>query len=243
MSKVLKNVLISILLLVMLFALTGCGKEEVNGGFGPNPDAVEVVEDSEDDVVASTGDGKFDGIYVAGSETDPMEGLAIIPVPTYNADKIVFIKDSQGSGAIRVGAEDITGDIMKQELANEMFTITDLGTNVKIEHPMFTYGEEVEMIPGSGEFTGIYEKDDYVLAVIKAANGNYIVAYINTRFDTSTSLTFADCTINGNVLEGKDDVYSEPIKLTLNGDVLSVEITSEDSRWNSANTDFTLVKY
>ena len=107
---------------------------------------------------------------------------------------------------------------------------------------MFTYGEEVEMIPGSGEFTGIYEKDDYVLAVIKAANGNYIVAYINTRFDTSTSLTFADCTINGNVLEGKDDVYSEPIKLTLNGDVLSVEITSEDSRWNSANTDFTLVK-
>ncbi len=242
MMKVLKNILISVLLLVMLFALTGCGKEEVNGGFGPNPDTVDVVEETEDDEVATTGDGNFDGIYVAGSETDPMEGLAIIPVPTYNADKIVFIKDSQGSGAIRVGAEDITGDIMKQELANEMFTITDLGTNVKIEHPMFTYGEEVEMIPGSGEFTGIYEKDDYVLAVIKAANGNYIVAYINTRFDTSTSLTFADCTINGNVLEGKDDVYSEPIKLTLNGDVLSVEITSEDSRWNSANTDFTLVK-
>lgn len=242
MMKVLKNILILVLLLVMLFALTGCGKEEVNGGFGPNPDTVDVVEEIEDDEVATTGDGNFDGIYVAGSETDPMEGLAIIPVPTYNADKIVFIKDSQGSGAIRVGAEDITGDIMKQELANEMFTITDLGTNVKIEHPMFTYGEEVEMIPGSGEFTGIYEKDDYVLAVIKAANGNYIVAYINTRFDTSTSLTFADCTINGNVLEGKDDVYSEPIKLTLNGDVLSVEITSEDSRWNSANTDFTLVK-
>ena len=242
MMKVLKNILISVLLLVMLFALTGCGKEEVNGGFGPNPDTVDVVEETEDDEVATTGDGNFDGIYVTGSEDDPMEGLAIIPVPTYNADKIVFIKDSQGSGAIRVGAEDITGDIMKQELANEMFTITDLGTNVKIEHPMFTYGEEVEMIPGSGEFTGIYEKDDYVLAVIKAANGNYIVAYINTRFDTSTSLTFADCTINGNVLEGKDDVYSEPIKLTLNGDVLSVEITSEDSRWNSANTDFTLVK-
>ncbi len=242
MMKVLKNILISVLLLVMLFALTGCGKEEVNGGFGPNPDTVDVVEETEDDEVATTGDGNFDGIYVTGSEDDPMEGLAIIPVPTYNADKIVFIKDSQGSGAIRVGAEDIIGDIMKQELANEMFTITDLGTNVKIEHPMFTYGEEVEMIPGSGEFTGIYEKDDYVLAVIKAANGNYIVAYINTRFDTSTSLTFADCTINGNVLEGKDDVYSEPIKLTLNGDVLSVEITSEDSRWNSANTDFTLVK-
>lgn len=243
MSKVLKNVLISILLLVMLFALTGCGKEEVNGGFGPNPDAVEVVEDSEDDVVASIGDGKFDGIYVAGSETDPMEGLAIIPIPNNAADKMVFIKDSSGSGAVLVGAEDIKGDKMSQELAGEVFTITDLGANVKIEHPMFTYGEEVEMVPGSADFAGIYEKDDTVLVVIKDIKGNYIVAYINTRYETSTSLTFADCTINGNVLEGKDDVYSEPIKLTLNGEVLSVEITSEDSRWNSANTDFTLVKY
>ena len=242
MMKVLKNILISVLLLVMLFALTGCGKKEVNGGFGPNPDTVDVVEEIEDDEAASTGDGNFDGIYVAGSKDDPMEGLAIIPVPTYNADKIVFIKDSQGSGAIRVGAEDITGDKMSQELAGEVFTITDLGANVKIEHPMFTYGEEVEMIPGSADFAGIYEKDDTVLVVIKDIKGNYIVAYINTRYETSTSLTFADCTINGNVLEGKDDVYSEPIKLTLNGDVLSVEITSEDSRWNSANTDFTLVK-
>lgn len=242
MKKILNYVVIMFVLITSLVVLTGCGNNQTQELVDVEVAVNENEEVVEEGVVESTGDGNFDGLYVAQSKDDPMEGLAIIPTSDSGADKVVFIKDSSGSGCTRVGKEDINGDKMSQELANEIFTITDVGTNVKIEHPMFTLGEEVEMIPETAEFCGIYEKEETVLVVFKDANGYITVAYINTRYDTSTCLTFADYTITGNVLEGKDDVYSEPIKLTLNGDTISVEIKSEDARWNSANTDFTLMK-
>lgn len=241
MRKVLNYVLVFLILVSVLFALTGCAKEEKTPVVSE-----EVIEDvdnvEEDDAKEPQGDGSFDGIYVTTNADDPMEGLAIIPASDNDIDRIVFIKDSSGSGCIRADMGAIDGNEITEELAGEFFTITDLGTNVSITHPMFTFDEVVEMVPESAEFSGVYQKEDTALVVFKDFNDCYTVAYINTKYDTSTCLTMKDYTITGNTLEGKDDVYSEPMKLVLNGETLTFSITSEDSRWNTANTDFTLLK-
>ena len=241
MRKILNYVLIVLMLTTVLFALTGCAKEETTE-IVVSDEVIENVENVEtEDTKESQGDGNFEGIYVTTNADDPMEGLAIIPSDN-DVDKIVFIKDTSGSGCTRVDMGAINGNEISEELAGETFTIKDLGTNVSITHPMFTFDEVVEMAPVSSEFSGVYQKENTALVVFKDINDCYTVAYINTRYDTSTCLTMKDYTINGNTLEGKDDVYSEPMKLVLNGDTLTFSITSEDSRWNSANTDFTLLK-
>ena len=83
----------------------------------------------------------FDGVYVGTKEEDNMEGLIIIPD---GEDKLVLIKDLTGTGNVRVGKENITGNYMEKDLLNETFRITDAGENVKFTHPVFTWGEEVE---------------------------------------------------------------------------------------------------
>lgn len=68
------------------------------------------------------------------------------------------------------------------------------------------------------------------------------VAYMETKFDNSVNATMKEFTVKDNVIEGKDDVYDEPITMTFDGDKLTFNIVSEDSRWNRANIEYTKMK-
>ena len=240
MKKIFNYSLITILLVVLLFALTGCGAKDktvAEDVIVESDDIVENVEDNneENEVIE---DASFEGVYV-GKEEDNMEGLVII---ADGPDKLVFIKDVQGGGCTRVGGENVVGNHMEEDLMNETFSITDEGENIKFSHPIFTLGSEAIMTPSKDEFCGIYKNEHNYLAIFKNFNGEMTVAYMETKFDNSVNATMKDFTIKDNVIEGKDDVYDEPITMTFEGDKLTFNIVSEDSRWNRANIEYTKMK-
>lgn len=240
MKKLLKYVLIAMLLITVLFALTGCGNKEKNEEIVlDNEESFENVEESNDvnneDIPKEV---SFSGIYIATDELDTMEGLIIVPD---GPDNVIVMKDMQGTGIIRAGGEKVQNNIIEHEFLNEQFKITDIGENVKFYHPRFCV-EEIEMVPAKGEFVGFYENDMKRLAIYKNLAGEMTVVYIDIRYDNALSATMKDFTITDTTLEGNDDSYNEPIKITLNGDKLIFNIVSEDSRWNNANLEYTLVK-
>ena len=128
---------------------------------------------------------------------------------------------------------------MEKELMNEKFTITDSEENIKFTHPIFTLGEEALLTPATDEFCGIYKNEHNYLAIFKNFNGEMTVAYLETKFDNALTATMKDFTVTGNTIEGKDDVYDEPIKITFDGDKVTFNIISEDRRWNNANLEYT----
>ena len=242
MRKILNYILVVSLLLVVLFSLTGCGSKEnvetvTDDVILESDDVIENIEDNnEENVVAE--EVSFDGVYV-GKEEDNMEGLVII---ADGPDKLVFIKDVQGGGCTRVGGENVVGNYMEEDLMNETFRITDEGENVKFTHPIFTFGSEAIMTPSKDEFCGIYKNEHNYLAIFKNFNGEMTVAYMETKFDNSVNATMKEFTVKDNAIEGKDDVYDEPITMTFDGDKLTFNIVSEDSRWNRANIEYTKMK-
>lgn len=241
MRKILNYVLVASLLLVVLFSLTGCGSEKVEETVvdDVNIETEKQVDEVEENV--NNEDVSFDGIYV-GNEENHMEGLVII---SEGPDKLVLIKDVQGSGYTRIGGEKITGNYMEEELMDETFRITDDGENIRFTHPIFTLGDEALMTPSTDEYCGIYQSEEEPekhLAIFKNFNGEMTVAYLETRFDNVMNATMKDFTIKDNVIEGKDDVYDESIKITFDGDKVTFNIVSEDPRWNNANTEYTKMK-
>ena len=243
MKKFVKYVLMSVLLVVILFGLTGCGNKEEDLELVLY-DEEKSVENSEEVTNSNeeniTEEVSFGGIYIATNELDTMEGLIILPD---GVDNVIVMKDVQGTGIIRAGAEKIKNNVIEHEFLNEQFSITNLGENVKFYHPMMCV-EETEMVPATGEFVGIYENEDgrSHLAIYKNFSGEITVAYIDIKYDNVLSATMKDFTMTDTTIEGNDDSYNEPIKITLNGDKLTFNIESEDSRWNSANLEYTLVK-
>ena len=237
MRKILNYVLVASLILVVLFSLTGCGSKEetvADDVMIESDDVVENIEDNNEENVV-TEEASFEGVYV-GKEEDNMEGLVII---ADGPDKLVFIKDIQGGGCTRVGGENVVGNYMEEELMNETFRVTDDGDNVKFSHPIFTLGSEAIMTPSKDEFCGIYKNEHNYLAIFKNFNGEMTVAYMETKFDNSVNATMKEFTVKDNVIEGKDDVYGEAIKMTFNGNNMTFNIVSEDTRWNNANMDYT----
>ena len=243
MKKVLKYVVITVLLIAMLFALTGCGNKEEDLELVLY-DEEESIENSEE-VVNSNEENipeevSFSGIYIATDELDTMEGLIILPD---GEDNVIVMKDVQGTGIIRAGAEKVKNNVIEHEFLDEQFSITDIGENVKFYHPMMCV-EETEMAPATGDFVGVYENEDgrSYLVIYKNFSGEITVAYIDIKYDNVLSATMKDFTMTDTTIEGNDDSYNEPIKITLNGDKLTFNIESEDSRWNNANLEYTLVK-
>ncbi len=230
MKKILNYVLIASLLVVVLFSLTGCGEKE-----SKETVVDDVSVETEAPIEENPEDVYFEGVYV-GTEENNMEGLAIV---ADGPDKLVFVKDTQGAGCTRIGGENIVGNYMEESLLNEKFKITDDGKNIKFTHPVFTFGEEAILTPSTDEYCGIYQNEHNYLIVFKNFNGEMTVAYMETMYDNAVSATMKDFTIKDNVIEGKDDVYGESIKMTFNGKNMTFNIVSEDTRWNNANMDYT----
>ena len=192
MKKVLNYVLLAVLLIIVLFVLTGCGTQNIEESVEDVKIESDIVEENEEEI--NIEDVSFDGVYV-GKEEDNMEGLVII---SDGPDKFVLIKDIQGSGHIRIGGENIVGNYMEKELMNEKFTITDSEENIKFTHPIFTLGEEALLTPATDEFCGIYKNEHNYLAIFKNFNGEMTVAYMETKFDNALTATMKDFTVTGN---------------------------------------------
>lgn len=239
MKKLLSYALIAFVLLAMLFTLTGCGNETTVDVVEDINEEVNVEEDVVEEEDIDLENVSFDGVYVGTKEEDNMEGLIIIPD---GEDKLVLIKDLTGTGNVRVGKENITGNYMEKDLLNETFRITDAGENVKFTHPVFTWGEEVELVPATGEFCGVYQNETNYLIIFKNFKDEMTVAYMESKFDNAFSVTMAEYTVNENVIEGNEDSYDEPIKMTFDGDKVTFNIVSEDQMWNRANLEYIKVK-
>lgn len=239
MKKVLKNLFIAILLVAMLFSLTACGNETVET---IQREDVEIV-DTNDDVVNEepVENADMDGIYVGSAEDDIMEGLVVISLG--ENDSFVVMKDKLGSGYDRLGKANHFGNYLEGKIRNEVYTITDEGENVKFTHPIMTLSEIVTMTPATDDLCGIYQngEDDYI-ALYKNFNDELTIVYIDAEYDISLNVTLAEYTTNGNTIEGKDDSYSEPVKVTIDGDKLTFNIESENRMWDRANIEYTKMK-
>lgn len=242
MRKILNNVLLLLILVAMLFTLTACGAKEeevvATDDVEINEEVIneeENIENEEEDIDPSS----FNGIYVGKSTDDYMEGLAIMD---FEYGKLILFKDTLGRGISTIGDEHIHGNYIEKEFRNEIYKITDAGENIKFTHPIFTLGDEVELVPAIGEFTGIYKDDIHYLVVFKTFNDEIVVAYLESKYENISAATLADYTVTGNTIEGKDDAYNEPMKLVFDGDKLTFTIETEDHILDRANREYTKVK-
>lgn len=228
--------LVTLLILIsIVFFLTGCSnKEETTNTVSDNEEIsnVENNEIIEEEKIEET----LSGIFVAEDDFY-LEGVIVIKNPQgYN----VIIREGVGTFSDEVDSSEVTDNTISSDFMAGSYTITP--NNDGIVFNAEEYGiENLEMKPASGALDGIYQDGDGYLVLYTLASGDIRITHIDNANNTST-LKLEDVTITDNTLKCSDISNEVNIDIT-KGEGFIAKFTDSTEEWNEFSGGYVKVEF
>lgn len=237
MKKKILTLVTLLILISIVFCLTGCSNKEVKTNTASNNEQIENIENNET-VEEEKIERTLSGIFIAEDDFY-LEGVIIIKSHQgYN----VIIRETVGTFSDQVDSSEVTDNTISSDFMAGSYTITP--NNDGIVFNAKEYGiENLEMKPASGTLDGIYQDGNGYLVLYTLASGDVRITHIDeyNANDTST-LELEDITITDNTLKCSDISNEVSIDITKEEGLIA-KFTDSTEEWNEFSGGYVKVEY
>ena len=219
-----RNILMSLVLVLMVGLLCGCGgsKEKTNNNSNGGSNG------SSSNSTASK--DKFSGVYVAEDDFN-VEGLIVIKNEKgYN----IIMKDPIGAATDTVSASDVNGDTINGNMYFGDYSI-------KVDNGVVTFNaagiqiENLKMTKSTGTMDGIYQNSEGYISIYTLKDNTLRITHTDyDKVANSYTLKFNAPTITNNQFTYEDIDKTVAVNAKKDKD-LSIEFSDKDGKWNSFN--------
>lgn len=226
-----RNILMSLVLVLMVGLLCGCGgsKEKTNNNSNNNGS-----NGSNNSVVEKT---LSTGTYVNTDHLD-LEGIVVV-----NEDDqyTILVKDLNGTYVDFVSKDEVKNGKLTSELVGDEYSLEMNGNDLIYNYPILLI-ENKKLVKSSGAYDGVYESDSRYIFVFTLKSGAVRVYTFNKSTSEYYILKADSASISGNGFSMRVNETDEKVTISKTGDGYNFKYTGDGLAWTNSNGNYSLIK-